>query len=146
MKITTIFVYMTVAALAVLALAGCKCTSTCDSGDKGAAEIRKLDIVELTEMMTTPGKVVLVDARKWRTGMEYIPGSVNLYDESTDTEIANVLPNKDAGIVTYCANIRCTASPKLAERLKKLGYTNVMEFPVGIAGWKAAGEAVETAK
>ena len=49
-------------------------------------------------------------------------------------------------VVTYCAGLKCPASHQLAERLEKLGYGNVIEYPEGIPGWIEAGHAVEQAK
>ena len=61
-------------------------------------------------------------------------------------EIAKVVKDKASLVVTYCANLKCPASHKLAEHLGKLGYTNVVEYPYGIEGWATAGNAVETVK
>ncbi len=146
MKLTKSLIVMAAALLTAGFVAGCECMKCCGGGEKAPAEIQKVEIDALAGMVATPGKVTLVDARKWKPGMEYIPGSVNVADEHSDAEIAKALPDKTAEIVTYCANPRCTASPMLAKRLQKLGYTNVKEFPGGIAGWKAAGKPVETAK
>ena len=95
-------------------------------------------------MMKTPGSVTVVDARG--KSEEMIPGAVGLRFDVTDEEIIRTLPDKDYAIVTYCANTHCTASPMLAKRLHDLGYSHVMEYPEGIAGWKAAGKPVQTAK
>ncbi|MGE4489911.1 MAG: rhodanese-like domain-containing protein [Kiritimatiellales bacterium] len=89
------------------------------------------------------GKAVVIDARP--TAPERIPGSKVLAGTPTAEEAAKVIPSKDTPVITYCGNTRCTLSPKLAEHLKSLGYTNVREYPEGIAGWKSAGNPVEAA-
>lgn len=93
------------------------------------------------------GDAILLDARagKYDDGNR-IPGAKSLNSKSTAEEIAKVIPSKSAQIVTYCSNLRCPASKALAEHLKSLGYTHVLEYPEGIAGWRAAGGKVDTVK
>lgn len=67
-----------------------------------------------------------------------IPGSINIPTENAEiTE--NIIPDKDAEIVVYCANAECSASPELARKLEDLGFTNVQDFEDGLAGWTSAG-------
>lgn len=69
---------------------------------------------------------------------KHIPGSINIPTENA--EIAeDIIPYKDAEIVVYCANADCTASPELARKLEKMGYTNVKDFEKGLAGWRSTG-------
>jgi rhodanese-related sulfurtransferase len=68
----------------------------------------------------------------------HIPGSVNVPVETAD-QIEALVPNTDEPIVVYCANADCTASPKLAQKLEDRGYTNVVDFENGYAGWRQAG-------
>lgn len=46
---------------------------------------------------------------------------------------------KDAEIIVYCSSATCTASPLMGEALEKAGYTNVVHYKDGIAGWLQAG-------
>lgn len=98
------------------------------------------------EMQTTitDGKAVVIDARP--NAAERIPGAKVLTGTPSVTEAAAVIPSKDTPVITYCGNTHCSLSPKLAEHLKSLGYTNVREYPEGIAGWKAAGQPVAALK
>ena len=103
--------------------------------------------------VTTPALVALVKAKApsaildARSGQyddgKRIPGASQLSPKAEESDIAKLLPDKKAMIVTYCAGVKCPASKMLADRLKKLGYSNVIEYPEGIAGWIAAGNAVE---
>ena len=68
----------------------------------------------------------------------HIPGSINVPNEHLDL-IETLIPNKDTPIVVYCANADCEASPKAAEALETMGYTNVLDFEGGYAGWRRAG-------
>jgi rhodanese-related sulfurtransferase len=86
----------------------------------------------------------LFDARsgKYDDGQR-IPGAQQLSADADEAVIAKAIPDKSALVVTYCAGVKCPASKALADRLKKLGYTNVIEYPQGIADWIAAGKAVD---
>lgn len=69
---------------------------------------------------------------------KHIPGSVNVPTEEID-RVEQIVPNKDEPLVVYCANRDCNASPKAAQKLEEMGYTNVKDFEAGYAGWKNAG-------
>jgi rhodanese-related sulfurtransferase len=88
-------------------------------------------------------QVLLVDVNgteSWQDG--HIPGALNF--EKVEKDIAKVLPaDKNALVVAYCGNERCTAYKAAAAAAKKLGYTNVKHYSKGIAGWKKAGEKTE---
>jgi len=101
----------------------------------------------LFALLKTKTPLILLDARsgKFDDGKR-IPGAKSLNDQSKPEEIEKVVLAKDALIVTYCAGLKCPASHKLAEHLKKLGYTHVIEYSEGIEGWTKAGNEVETAK
>ncbi|HEY9069288.1 MAG TPA: rhodanese-like domain-containing protein [Candidatus Ozemobacteraceae bacterium] len=72
-----------------------------------------------------------------------IPGAKSLNAASKVSEVLKLLPEKESLIVTYCSNLKCSASHKLFEYLKSLGYKNLLEYPEGIAGWIEAGHDVE---
>jgi rhodanese-related sulfurtransferase len=93
------------------------------------------------------GSAVILDARsgKYDDGTR-IPGAKSLNDKSTPEDVAAVIPSKDASVVTYCSNTQCPASKRLADHLTKLGYTNIKEYPEGIAGWREAGGPVDQVK
>jgi len=71
----------------------------------------------------------------------HIPGSVNVPVDDIE-RVEDLVPNKDDRIVVYCANADCTASPTAAERLEEMGYTDVVDFEDGYAGWRQAGYAL----
>lgn len=92
------------------------------------------------------GTVTVVDA----LGGEYyakqhLPGAVALVEADVDGTAAALLPDKSAAIVTYCSNPACPNSGRVAERLEKLGYTNVGKYREGIEDWVDAGLPVESA-
>ena len=69
---------------------------------------------------------------------KHIPGSVSVPVDDLD-RVEDLVPNKDEPIVVYCANADCDASPKAAEKLEEMGYTDVTDFEDGYAGWRQAG-------
>lgn len=46
---------------------------------------------------------------------------------------------KDAEIIVYCSSDTCTASPLAGGQLERAGYSNVLHYKDGLAGWQAAG-------
>lgn len=111
---------------------------------EATAKAASISTAGLQELIKANAKVTILDARtgKFDDGKR-IPGAVALSPKAADEDIAKVLPDKNAEIVTYCAGVKCPASNMLADKLKKLGYTKVTEYPEGIAGWIEAGNAVE---
>lgn len=97
----------------------------------------------LKALLDSKVPVILLDARsgKWDDGKR-IPGAKSLDAAATPDQVAAVIPAKEALVVTYCSNRQCPASGKLAKHLVGLGYSNVIEFPEGIAGWIEKGHAV----
>ena len=128
--------------------------AACPSGACSVSEAPKVEAAHSHDIDTfqmkahvDSGDAILLDARsgKYDDGNR-IPGAKSLNSQSTAEEIAAVIPSKDALVVTYCSNLQCPASKALAEHLEALGYTNVQEYPEGIAGWRAAGGKVDKAK
>ncbi len=73
----------------------------------------------------------------------HLPGAINIPHDQIDTLAPALLPDKDALIVTYCANLPCPNSEIAARRLGELGYRNVAEYREGKADWIEAGLPVE---
>lgn len=98
----------------------------------------------LKALLEAKATAAVLDARsgKYDDGKR-IPGARQLSPDAEESVITAALPDKNALIVTYCAGLTCPASKSLADRLKKLGYSKVIEYPEGIAGWIAAGNEVE---
>jgi rhodanese-related sulfurtransferase len=98
---------------------------------------------ELEEAIST-NSVVLVDALPASYyDQAHLPGAINLVEGDVEALAPKLLPNKDAAIVTYCSNVACNNSQAVANRLEKLGYTNVRKYREGIQDWDQAGNKVE---
>lgn len=71
-----------------------------------------------------------------RTEAEYagghIPGAICIPNESIGSEMPKELPDKDQLILVYCRS--GNRSKRAAEKLVKLGYTDIKEFG-GINTW-----------
>ena len=65
-------------------------------------------------------------------------------ERGIETFTADVLPDKDAFVVVYCANTPCQNSVVASRRLVELGYTNVHEYVEGKQDWIEAGLPVES--
>ena len=97
------------------------------------------------EVLLDSNEVVLVDALPASYyDQEHLPGALNLVEGEVDARAADLLPNRDAAIVTYCSNVACGNSQAVANRLERLGYTNVRKYREGIQDWVEAGNATES--
>lgn len=76
---------------------------------------------------------------------QHLPGAVELVRADVDDRAADLLPDLDAAIVTYCSNPACPNSGQVADRLTALGYTNVRKYREGIQDWVEAGLPTEAA-
>ncbi len=76
----------------------------------------------------------------------HLPGAVNIPHDQIDALAPTMLPDKDAEIVVYCANLPCPNSEIAAERLSQLGYTNVREYAEGKQDWIDAGLPTEPSR
>ena len=85
--------------------------------------------------MAEPGVIVLDVRMQQEYGAGHIANAVLLplpLIEAGDTEVARVLPDKDAEILVYCRSGRRSAIA--ANALINMGYTNVLDFG-GINDW-----------
>lgn len=87
---------------------------------------------------------VLVDAlAPMSFAHSHLPRAVNLPPEWVDERGPGKLPQLDAEIVVYCADVKCDSSTQVIERLLELGYRNVAHYPGGKRDWIEAGFPVE---
>ena len=91
---------------------------------------------------------VLVDVlSKEKYTARHVRGALNI-PETPDFvktfEAALTVP-KETEIIVYCSSDTCQASVRTADALEKAGYTNVVHYKDGIAGWQQAGLPLESA-
>ncbi len=126
-------------AVAALVLPGA--ALACDGMEHQASfEPRKATVAEVA-LWTKQKQATPVDANgeATRTSQGVIPGAV-LLTSSTQYAVAELPKDKEARLVFYCANEKCTASYTAAVRALEHGYTNVAVLPAGIFGWRQAGQ------
>jgi rhodanese-related sulfurtransferase len=119
----------------VLPLAGC-------DEEGGPA---KVTVDQLTGMMESDEPPAVFDANGDKVRQEYgiIPGA-KLLSDASDYDIAATLPSDKAKqLVFYCSSSWCTAAKTAARRAQAAGYMRAGYLPVGIKGWKSAGNKTE---
>ncbi|MEV5745241.1 rhodanese-like domain-containing protein [Microbispora rosea] len=91
------------------------------------------------------GTVTVVDALGGDYyAQQHLPGAIPLTEDQVAERAAELLPDKNAAIVTYCSNPSCLNSQAVATRLTALGYTDVRKYREGIQDWVEAGLPVES--
>ena len=95
---------------------------------------RQITMDEAVTMMAQETDYIILDVRRpdeFAAG--HIPKAINVVNETIGTDEIPELPDKDQRIMVYCRSGR--RSKDAAEKLVKLGYTNIVEFG-GILDWK----------
>ena len=119
--------------LSALMFTGCAGTSNNQTNT-----YRQISMDEAVTMMAEETSYIILDVRRADEFAEgHIPGAINVANESIGTDDIPELPDKNQLIMVYCRSGR--RSKEAAEKLVKLGYTNIVEFG-GILDWK--GEIV----
>ena len=119
--------------LSALMFTGCAGTSNNQTNT-----YRQITMDEAVDMMAQETGYIILDVRRpdeFAAG--HIPNAINVPNETIGTAEIPELPDKDQLIMMYCRSGR--RSKEAAEKLVKLGYTNIVEFG-GILDWK--GEIV----
>lgn len=92
----------------------------------------------------TAGSYIILDVRRadeYAAG--HIPGAINVANESIGIEAPIELPDKNQIIYVYCRS--GNRSRQAAEKLAKIGYSNIIEFG-GIIDWTGQIEKTEGEK
>lgn len=105
----------------------------------------KITRAELRDLIDSdPSAVTIVEALPPEYFEDaHLPGAINLPHTEVRRRAHELLPEKDAAIVVYCANLPCPNSEVAAKVLTKLGYTNVREYAEGKDDWREAGLPLE---
>ena len=96
--------------------------------------IKHVSMNDIVQIMKENENYIILDVR---TQSEYnqghIPNAICIPNETIDENVVNKLSDKNQMILVYCRS--GNRSKQAAEKLKKLGYTNLIEFG-GIIDWK----------
>jgi glyoxylase-like metal-dependent hydrolase (beta-lactamase superfamily II)/rhodanese-related sulfurtransferase len=113
--------------------------------EEANARIRNVNTTELSDMLAKAPETVVIDVRTPRE-IELFGGSIrslrsfNIPSGWLEFRIADRAPTRDTPIVVYCGiNQR---SPLAAERLMRMGYTNVANYADGFFAWRDGGHPV----
>jgi molybdopterin/thiamine biosynthesis adenylyltransferase/rhodanese-related sulfurtransferase len=93
---------------------------------------------EVRQRLSNGGGFTLLDVREkeeYRDG--HLPGAISLPRGFLDIRVEEVVPDKRAPIVLYCAG--GTRSLLAGRTLKEMGYENVTSMSGGYGAWKGAG-------
>jgi len=100
---------------------------------------------ELKAKLDRREPVILLEALPPRYFLDkHLPGAVNLPHDQVDVLAPDLLPDRRAELVVYCANGACRNSHIAAAQLAKLGYTHVAVYYEGKQDWVEAGLPIET--
>ncbi len=114
-----------------------------DSIDKVLKQYNKQSIPYIqVEALKQKTSVVLLDARELiEFNVSHIANAIAVGHMQFDaSKVVSVVTDKNACIVVYCSiGVR---SEQIAEKIMKLGYTNVLNLYGGIFEWKNKGNDV----
>src|SRR5687768_15673148 len=99
------------------------------------AEVGEITPEQIRQRLAAGERFLLLDVREQdevATGI--IPGAAHLSRAHFESRIEDIVEDKDAEVVVYCAGgVRSAFSAKL---MKELGYTNVTHMSGGFSRWK----------
>lgn len=100
---------------------------------------------ELLRKLLSAGRPTLIEALPEKYFADkHLPGALNMPHDQVDVLAPDILPDKDAEIVVYCANVQCQNSHMAAHRLAALGYSQVSVYREGKQDWEAASLPLES--
>lgn len=101
--------------------------------------IKHVSMDDIVEIMNENKNYIILDVRTIAEYNEgHIPNAICIPNETIGSNTISELPDKEQLILVYCRS--GNRSKQAAEKLRKLGYTNLIEFG-GIIDWK--GEIVK---
>jgi rhodanese-related sulfurtransferase len=102
-----------------------------------------IDRTALQQRLASAEPPILVEAlpeKYYRDG--HLPGARHLPHTEVAQRAAEVLPDKTAPIVVYCASATCQNSHIAARILEQKGYADVAVYAGGKEDWTEAGLAL----
>jgi rhodanese-related sulfurtransferase len=108
--------------------------------------MQRIEREQLKQMMDRGEPFTLVEVLAPEAFKNFhLPNAINVPIDASDFDdrIQTNAPNKAQPVVVYCADIDCNASPKAAQRLEELGYSQVYDYAAGKEDWKEANLPIE---
>ena len=101
--------------------------SSCGIPGSSSSGYRRISMNEAMQIIKNESGYIILDVRRPDEFAEgHIPGAINVPNEEIGTAEIAELPDKSQLILVYCRSGR--RSKEAAEKLVKLGYTNIVEF------------------
>ena len=105
-----------------------------DKNIENEMRIKHVSMDEIVQIMNENTDYIILDVRTIAEYNEgHIPNAICISNETIGNNTIRELPDKEQLILIYCRS--GNRSNQAAEKLKKLGYTNLIEFG-GIIDWK----------
>ena len=83
----------------------------------------------------------ILPEEEYRKG--HLPDAISVPPERVAELVPELVPDREAEIVVYCAHSQCMASRRAAQELEALGYTNVSAYEGGKRDWADNGLPLE---
>ena len=104
-----------------------------DKNIENEMRIKHVSMDEIVQIMNKNTDYIILDVRTIAEYNEgHIPNAICIPNETIGNNTISELPDKEQLILIYCRS--GNRSKQAAEKLKKLGYTNLIEFG-GIIDW-----------
>lgn len=116
------------------------CSNRADERGIMAATISR---EQLQQAIDTGDVTVVETLRDEHFQQGHLPGAIHIHFESVAELAGDLLPDKEASIVTYCSDTACRNSESAANQLTAMGYTNVRKYAEGKRDWEEAGLPLE---
>ncbi len=98
---------------------------------------------ELAQAIAAGGVTVVEALPPMYFADAHLPGALNIPHDRVRELAPALLPDRDAAIVVYCANLPCRNSGIATRELIGMGYRDVREYAEGKQDWVDAGLPVE---
>jgi rhodanese-related sulfurtransferase len=110
-----------------------------------AIMMQTIDRETLKQWMDEKRDITLVDVLPADKFEDFhLPGAINVpLDADFEMRIQEHFPDRFQAIVVYCYDHECSASPRAAETMQRLGYQKVYDYEAGKMDWRHAGLPVE---
>jgi rhodanese-related sulfurtransferase len=107
--------------------------------------MQTIDRETLKQWMDEKRDITLVEVLPLDKYEEFhLPGALNIpFGADFEARIRENFPDRFQPIVVYCLDQDCSASPKAAETMERLGYQKVYDYEAGKVDWRHAGFPVE---
>ena len=113
---------------------GVICIINLKNTDNNIAKVKHVSMQEITKIMSENSNYIILDVRTIEEYKEgHIPNAICIPNETIGEDTKNLLKDKNQLILIYCRS--GNRSKQAAEKLQKLGYTNLIEFG-GIIDWE----------